>query len=463
MNKQLIGELVEEGKARHAALTKPWKPFKRIAWVISAASTAYTYRRAAGEFTPALIGLVILTCFLSLSPRFAPSVAGIQLLGRRMLALFADFLIISLVSFGSLILYQSKDYLGLLLMLVVWIGFLYFVLLDWRFNGTLGKKLWGLKVVNTTQTEMTFCKSFIRVFLTSPLPIVCSGLLRDVILGHDASRFRFFLGEGSAEAVLYFIPMSIMFLGGNQSVADKIVGVSVERKRQHIDSNPSLKTRPSTWALLIGSTLAWAFLLTAVAYTGVWKFMATGLPKEPPAKNVQQYQTIADPTATAQLWPYLTMNLKEPTSVVRKIELFEASPNPFTFRMQDSHTVLPLNPDEYLKQLSPVRFVRVSVAPFMFTVTRMIIVHNFLGLGRSTTTRRPSFALLQLASDQKYGLFTLNSQENILICWMGSDANPVDFPMEAHPRYGIQPLFSFSEIYNLLLGNVAIVDELLRG
>ena len=109
------------------------------------------------------------------------------------------------------------------------------------------------------------------------------------------------------------------------------------------------------------------------------------------------------------------MNLREPTSVVRKIELFEASPNPFTLRTEDSHTVPPLNPDEYLKQLNQVRwrFVRVTLAPYMFTVTRMIIVQNLLALGeRSAATRRPSFAVLQVGSEQKYGLFSIGSQEN---------------------------------------------------
>lgn len=459
MNKQLFNELVEGGKARHAALTKPWKPYKKILWFISVALTAYKYVRDSGEFTLPLVGLIALTCYFSFSPRFAPPVAGIQLLGRRMLALLTDFLLISIVSFLALFLLQSKDYLEQLVMLVVWMTFLYFVLLDCRFSGTLGKKLFGLKVVGIKNNEVGFCKSFIRMFLTLFLPIVCSGLLRDIVIGDSSSRFRFFLGEGPAEFALYFIPMSIMFLGGNQSIADKIVGVSVQQKWQHVDANPP-KPRPSTWALLIGSTLAWAFLLTALEYTGTWKLLTTGLPKEPPAKSVEQVETITDPETIAKLWAYLPMKLREPTSVVRNIELFVASPNPFTFRTEYSHTVPPLNPDEYLKQVNQVRFVRVTLAPYMFTVTRMIIVQNFLALGGpSAANRRPSFALLQFGSEQKYGLFSIGSQENILMCWMGSDTNPVDFSMEVHPRFGIQPIFSFSEIYNLLLGNTWVIHQ----
>jgi hypothetical protein len=459
MNKQVFEQLVKESKARHSAVRRMSKRYAKIIWLISAATTAYTFLKNTGEFTLPLVGLIALTCFLSFSPRFAPPIAGIQLLGRRMLALLIDFLLISVVSFFALFLLQSKDYLEQLLMPVVWMTFLYFVLLDWRFSGTLGKKLCGLKVVGIKKTEVCFCKSFIRVFLTFPLPIICSGFLRDIVIGDGSSRFRFFLGEGTAEFALYFVPMSIMFLGGNQSIADKIVGVSVQQKWQHIDSNPP-KPQPTTWMMLSVSTFIWAFLLTALTYTGIGKIAITGLPKQPPAKDFQQAETITDPNTTALLWTYLPMNLREPTSVVRKIELFAASPNPFTFRTEYSHTVPPLNPDEYLKQLNQVQFVRVTLAPYMSTVVRMVIVHNFLAFGElNTATRRPSFALLQVGSEQKYGLFSIGSQENILICWMGSDTNPVDFPMEVRPRFGIQPLFSFSEIYNLLLGNTWVIHQ----
>src|SRR5258708_30330304 len=101
MDTQILNKLVQEGGARHAALTEPWKPYKKILWFISAALTAYRYRSDAGEFTLPLVGLIALTCFLSFSPRFAPPIAGIQLLGRRMLALLMDFLLISVVSFST--------------------------------------------------------------------------------------------------------------------------------------------------------------------------------------------------------------------------------------------------------------------------------------------------------------------------------------------------------------------------
>src|SRR5260370_2264974 len=149
MNKQIPEELVKETKARHSAVRRMSKPYMKIIWFISGSTTAYALIKSSGDFVLPLAGLFALTCFLFFSPRYAPPIAGIQLLGRRMLALLTDFLLISIVSFFALFLLQSKDYLEKLVMLVVWVTFLYFVLLDWRFNVTLGKKLCGLKVLAT--------------------------------------------------------------------------------------------------------------------------------------------------------------------------------------------------------------------------------------------------------------------------------------------------------------------------
>ena len=467
MNKQFLDELVKESKARQSALKSLISPYTRIYAIISYAGVAYTFIKGGGEFTLPLVGLIVLACFLSLSPRFAPPIAGIQLFGRRILALLTDFLLLSIVSFLALFLFQSKDYLEYLTMLAVWAAFLYFVVSDCFLNGTLGKKIYGLKVVDVKKAEGSFyeslihpfVRSFLRVFFTLLFPIICSGFFRDALIGDGRPRLRFFLGEWSAEFALYLVPMSILLLGGNQSIVDKILGMSVQQKSQHVDSNLP-KPRLSTWVTLVSSTIVFAFLLAALTDTSIGKMIVSdGFPK-PPAKGFQQVEAVTDSQTTAGLWIYLLTNLKEPTSVVRKIELFTASPNPFTFRAEDSHVVLPLNPEQHLKELQQVRFVRITLAPYMSTVTKMIIVQNLLVLGeRSTTTRRPSFTLLQLGSEQKYGLFSIASQENILICWMGSDASPVDFPMEVRPRFAVEPLFSFSEIYNLLLGNTWIIHQ----
>src|SRR5438309_6272822 len=245
MNKQSFDELVKESKVRQSALKSLFHPYTRISTIISYAGFAYAFIKGGGEFTFPLFGLIVLVCFLSLSPRYAPPIAGIPLLGRRILALLTDFLLLSIVSFLALFLLQSKDYLEYLTMLVLWVAFLYFVVLDCFLNGTLGKMVWGLRVVDTKKSEGNFYKSFIRlmvraflrVFFTLLFPIICSGFLRDALMGDLSSRLRFFLGEWSAEFALCLVPMSILFLGGNQSIVDKLLGMSVQQRWQHVDLN----------------------------------------------------------------------------------------------------------------------------------------------------------------------------------------------------------------------------------
>ena len=464
MKTQLLEQVLEESKARYANLTITWKPYKRVIWAISTATTLFIFAEYSGDFTFSILGLIGLTSFLSFSPQFAPPIVGIQLLGRRAFALVTDVLLISIGSFFLLFRLQSKAYLGPLLMLVVWSTFSYIVFCDWRFGGTLGKRLWGLKVAGKENTEISFCKSFIRTFLTLPLPIILGGFFRDKLMGEVVSWPRFIVGEGLAGVIIYSIPMSIMFLGGTQSIADKVVGAQIKRKRQRMDADRR-KIKPSSWVLLSCSTFAWGFLLASFAYPGIGKIAITGLPKSPPAKDFQKDAFITAPVTAAQLWLYLPMNIKEPTSVIRKIELFEASPNPFTLSSRYTHIIPPLNPDAALRQLHPpIRYIRVSLAPYVFTTTRMIIIDNLFALGeRVPSKERPNFALLQFGSDQKYGLFSLTTEENILLCFMGSDARPVDFPMEVRPRHGIKPEFSLSEIYNLLVGDVWVIQYLLQG
>lgn len=110
MSKQLLNELVEESQTRYTALTREWKPYRRVIWFVSIIASGITWAEKAGDFTFPLLGLVALTSFLSLSPRFAPPIVGFQLLGRRALALMTDFILVSVVSFSSLVFLQSENY-----------------------------------------------------------------------------------------------------------------------------------------------------------------------------------------------------------------------------------------------------------------------------------------------------------------------------------------------------------------
>jgi uncharacterized RDD family membrane protein YckC len=194
MNKQLLQDLVEELKARYATLTRMWKPYARVIWVISIPTFVSAFVINTGSFTLIVVGLIALACFLV----FAPPFAGSYLLGLRVLALLADLLLVSFASLMAWTAYSDfqLEHQGQALMVTLWATFFYFVLFDWRFKGTLGKKLCGLRVASTEGSKIDFCKSFLRVFATFIFPIMCGSYLQEKIVGDDSSRIRFFLGSG---------------------------------------------------------------------------------------------------------------------------------------------------------------------------------------------------------------------------------------------------------------------------
>ena len=66
--------------------------------------------------------------------------------------------------------------------------------------------------------------------------------------------------------------------------------------------------------------------------------------------------------------------------------------------------------------------------------------------------RRPAFSVLQIATEKKFGLFSINQQENMLLCLMGSGNDAVDFYTDVRPHGSIQFPLSLDEIGFLLVG-----------
>jgi uncharacterized RDD family membrane protein YckC len=171
----LLRDLAAEMKARYAALTKIWEPYKRIAFVFALPTAISAFVISTGSFTSVIVGCIALVRALLA----APPLAGTYLLGLRVLALLADLLLVSFASLIAWTIYSDfqLEHQGQALMLTLWATFFYFVLFDWRVKGTLGKKLCGLRVVSTDGSKIDFCKSFLRVFATFISPIVCGSYL----------------------------------------------------------------------------------------------------------------------------------------------------------------------------------------------------------------------------------------------------------------------------------------------
>jgi hypothetical protein len=110
---------------------------------------------------------------------------------------------------------------------------------------------------------------------------------------------------------------------------------------------------------------------------------------------------------------------------------------------------------------SQVRVVRITLAPHTSSVVKLVVLTNYLAIGTQGVpmSQRPSFALLQFTSEQRFGVLFPRSYENILLCWMRSGNDPIDFPVEVRPAisYSFPPFASADEIRYLLLGRVDLV------
>jgi uncharacterized RDD family membrane protein YckC len=392
-----------------------------------------------GQFTFTLLGLAALALFLLY---YATAISGIRFFARRSLALLIDLGLVSIALFAFVSYYRIKlekpeDILqmglGNLLMLALWVAFLCFAVFDWRFNGTLGKRFLGLRVVGVERNRISFGQSFIRAFLSLPLPVIGATLLGHWVMGQGQSTLRLFFGDALKSALVAFVPMSIMFLEGNQSIADRLTRTAICGEHEAMNLLPRIRWK--TWALLCFSNVAWAFLVAALWYIGMTRPLSYG-PSELPT-HAEAAWIVKDPQTTAALWVFLPMGLKEPTFGIRTIQLLEISPNPFTFDPAKSHFLPPLNPQPYLKAIPKMPVVRVTLARERPLQVKLFVLENFLNfVGQKTPPdRRPAFTVLQIATDQEFGLFSITGQENILVGWATSAKGmPLTFIATCSPR-----------------------------
>ena len=210
--------------------------------------------------------------------------------------------------------------------------------------------------------------------------------------------------------------------------------------------------RLKTWILLSSSTLAWALLFASLWYLALWKPLLKGPSERPPA-GAQGTWLLSDQKTTGALWVILPMGLKEPMYGIRNIDLLEASPDPFTYRIDQSQFTARLNPEPYLKKEDKIRIVRITFASERPQV-KLLVIQNFLAFvsERTPTEARPTFSVLQMVTEKNFGLFDIDQQENTLFCFMISDNKPVDFYTDVRPQGSINLTVSLDRIGFLLVG-----------
>lgn len=437
-------------RAKLALLKNQWKPIIVLAAVFS----YYTYARRLWELSGSLsltsilvLGLLLLAVLF----RFVP-VAGLNCVPRAV-AFLVDLGFLSLATFSIFSLLRRFDIIlrAPALMLVVWLWFLYFVFYETFRHSTLGKRLFGLTLVFDRSGATRFYACFVHNSLSLVAPLIVSDLLVQGV------RFPSTAAAFVSIGVVALGPVSILFLGDARGIADRIAGVAVEETGKG-DSVRSRAGR-SQWLCVCLSCL----MIT------VYLYMATGF-IERRLRSVSDVLNVGlahaqHPTMAELLWVHLPMGLRNPSTYVTDIGVWDWSPNPIRVDPAADLLLLPPYADE-VARLNQMRIVRVSLSAAATSIVRTRLLGNFERWYAANTPPEalPAFVLLQLASDEDYGLFTFTSCENLLLCIRPNDAKTVAaFYAQPIPSRSAYVEMWFCRVRWLMLGHLDLIAALESG
>lgn len=457
-----IRKLIERGKKQHTALMRFAKRPKRLLWLISLPFTLYGFFKSSGKLSIPLIGLGALTAFLlyyAIPASGNGLLSGIRLFIRRASALLVDLIVISLLIVPLMVWYRAEiqrpeDVLqisaGRTLMLVLWCAVMYFAICDWHYGATIGKRMFALRITDLSGSKLTFCRSFIRTFLSLPLPVLF-GVLLALRIDSLPEIHRLVIGDVTKQVFVAFIPLSILFFGGNQSVVDRFTRAVM--RAEHEPLHLSSKISAITWILLCLSTVAWAGICSSLFFLplqNVADHTTRGLPA-----GMEVSWTASEPDMTRVLWLALPIGLKTPTYAIRNIEIWdEVSVDPTKLKIDNAHFRLSLDPEPYLTEQTKLRVVRVTLARDRPSLLKLILLQNYEALINQNipATQRPFLSELQLVTDDEYGLFSAGEEEDFLLCALVSNNKSVTFYSPMLPHGAINFRWSLDQIGAVLAG-----------
>lgn len=452
-----LGGLFRKARKRHAALQQLWKPVGIILSIISSLAAAYKFVEAYGRLTLPVAGLLLLgICLLMTVP-----VQGIKLCALRAVAFLVDTLFLGALTFVGLLVYRPQGvYPGApILMLVVWLWFFYFVIFDWRSATTPGKQLFGLQVISVRNSRLSFCALFVRGII-----VLIPTLLGDGLFGNAYVMTGSFLGMAFGITLMSLIPMSVVMLGGNQGIVDATVGIAIKSGGKRVEPWPLRKALRRLPTIFLSSLALGIFLTFFIALAH--RELPFGRPAGKPAlsglEGVAQNRVVVDPSAVGALWMSLPQGIKSPTSVIRYIQILEATPNSFSFDPAKSRIYNSLSSKIDFEKYGNIRIIQISLSVTASSLIKLQIMHNLATyLGPSIPlSERPKYVILEFLTEYDFGFFRFNSAEDILFSMMISEGRPEDSYAELS---GGGTFFQLGESLHdvrwLLLGGLRWVDS----
>src|SRR5882724_5242110 len=169
----MLGSVFNKIRARARELREVWKPGRLVLSFFSWLGAVAGFQRRTGPFIYVAIGLLA----LAIAILFTIPKNSIRLFAKRLVAFLVDLALLSLFTFAIVdLLYKSQVIKpsAITSMAIVWAWFFCFVFFDWRFAGTPGILLLGLRL-RGGDGRVTLIKSLARSLLTLIVPVIGAG------------------------------------------------------------------------------------------------------------------------------------------------------------------------------------------------------------------------------------------------------------------------------------------------
>lgn len=457
---------LETLRNRLEGLKSLWSQLSRpVAYPLAVASGAvslYKFIVSTGSLSFPVLGLAVVSLLILLK---APP-DSTRLFALRILAFLIDVAFLAVITVSGLFVYNASYGAPpeVIITVVVWLWFLYFVFFDWRFHGTLGKRLFGLKIVSRGK-EFSILTSFIRTFLSVILPVVAATWFGSALIG-AGSPSRFVAGFWLRETLLWVSPVSILVLGGSQGIADWITRTGVGYEGDKDLGRPTMNLRRGALVCLI--PVVCGFALSIAAYVGVGSSMLPGrfspirLPDKPNGKALTRTMSWVDPETSGALWTILPMGISKPSAVIQSIRIETLSRNPF--RAEDRNILGHPEDSRTLQQIDGLPVLCIGVAPWTSPAAYGLIAKNLAEFqARDVPPGQRRLTVVQFVQLEDYGFFFVKQTQNTLLGVEKNEANVIWGFTDLKPASGIGIPLSLDLGRYALLGDGATRELFIRA
>ena len=443
-------------KSRTKDLKDIWKPIGVLISVVTALSSARRFYTKTGPYflgSAALLAMAVLILY-------TVPIVSVRLFVKRVVGFWIDILTCALLTIGaSWLLFegQAAKPSAVVSMAIVWAWVFYFIMLDWRFEGTPGTLAVGLRIKgHDSEPSLLACTG--RNLCVLVVPFLLAGSILSTIAKTEVRSSELW---SFALTILFFFPLSIIFTGG-QSLVDIVFGLSVLPRRSRKDQYPvKITIRDVLWLLLTtslaGTVLGFMPSVFHVARSQIVALQETRASDQLTSETYISGQE--DQRMAAHVWPHLRARFPIADGVLQDVRVYSA------------YGKLPVpedeNPDLYETSCGESyrsrRTFKVIRLQFQYGTPEFIesdMMASLFGAGINYSGR-PSFLVVEVAERDHFGVFMIEKPEDDVFCFGGSDANPQNSLVYVRVRMRVQS--SINEIAWLLLGkfdNFSSVEHL---